>query len=459
MNGDDQNNALGTPQPDDATVLAHFASKKAFIELCRTWSSGEASAFCRIARAVHAAGFDWWHTDIQATQVRFGRKEIGAARAAGVLGYVLRKRPTIIEMNRIVEGVSDAHNGRLSVELADQIERLMIEERAALQTWMPAEHPRDGLWPDEIAAEGAVSAPAQDVPRFWIEKTIVTGRSDREQGDHALGRALWSPQRSKSGGDIYASMRAVRPGDVVFHLTDNQAITGVSIAAEAVDDSFQGLAGTDWEGPGYRIALRDHELLTPPLERASFLATEPFATELSELAKSGAKGLFYNAHRGLNQGAYLTEATPTLLSILSRAYQAFAGQPLPYIEDEIAVSSAPPATRDAYTLDDALQDLFLERAEAEQVLLLWRAKRNIILQGPPGVGKSFAAQRLAFALIGAADRERLGFVQFHQSYSYEDFVEGYRPTADGFELRPGKFVEFCRRAEADPEHSYVFVID
>ena len=62
-------------------------------------------------------------------------------------------------------------------------------------------------------------------------------------------------------------------------------------------------------------------------------------------------------------------------------------------------------------------------------MLLWRAKKNIILQGPPGVGKSFAAQRLAFALIGATDRDRLGFVQFHQSYSYEDFVEGYRPTA------------------------------
>jgi hypothetical protein len=61
--------------------------------------------------------------------------------------------------------------------------------------------------------------------------------------------------------------------------------------------------------------------------------------------------------------------------------------------------------------------------------------------------------------MGTEARNRLGFVQFHQSYSYEDFVEGFRPAATGFELRPGKFVEFCRQAEADPEHVYVFIID
>ncbi|MFD1987428.1 AAA family ATPase [Mesorhizobium newzealandense] len=311
----------------------------------------------------------------------------------------------------------------------------------------------------EIQTDDGQSTSHDRSRRYWIEKTLVTGRLDREQGEHSLGRALWSPQRSKSGGDIYSNMRAVQPGDVVFHLTDNEAITGVSIASDAVDDSFQGLAGTDWEGAAYRVALRDYEALVPTLDRSAFLATEPFATELSELAKSGAKGLFYNAHRGLNQGAYLTEATPTLLSILNRAYQAFAGQSLPHVDEDVVVSSAPAATGNSYTLDDALEELFLDRAEAEQIMLLWQAKRNIILQGPPGVGKSFAAQRLAFALMGATDRDRLGFVQFHQSYSYEDFVEGYRPTAEGFELRPGKFVEFCRRAEADPQNSYVFVID
>jgi len=308
----------------------------------------------------------------------------------------------------------------------------------------------------EIQAE-----PTEPTRRFWIEKTIVSGRRDREEGEHRLGRALWSPQRSKNGGDIYSSMREVQPGDVVFHLTNNTAIAGVSVAEASVDDSFQGIAGTEWEGDGYRISLTDFEVLDPPLERQAFLATDPYATELSELVRGGTGRLFYNRNLELNQGAYLTEATPTLLSILNRAYEAFTGKPLPYVETEegLGVDAQATASGSTYSLDDALEELFLDPSEAEEIMLVWRAKKNIVLQGPPGVGKSFAAQRLAFALLGAKDRDRLGFVQFHQSYSYEDFVEGYRPTADGFELRAGKFVEFCRRAESDPDHSYVFVID
>ncbi|WP_260596961.1 AAA family ATPase [Sphingomonas endolithica] len=296
--------------------------------------------------------------------------------------------------------------------------------------------------------------------RFWIEKTIASGRADRLSGEHALGRALWSPQRSKDGKNIYANMLEVRPGDVVFHLVDNQAITGVSLVEGAADQSFVGLADSDWaDQPAYRIALIDHQQLDPPLVREAFLEAEPFATELKELAESGQKGLFYNSRRGLNQGAYLTEVTPTLRSILNRAYVELAGENLPYIDEQQVVLDQGGEEGAAYTLDDALLDLFLSREEAEDILLLWRAKRNIILQGPPGVGKSFAAHKLAYALMAIQDRDKVGFVQFHQSYSYEDFVEGFRPAEQGFELKPGKFVEFCRKAEADPKHTHVFIID
>ena len=124
-------------------------------------------------------------------------------------------------------------------------------------------------------------------PRYWVEKTIVKGRLDRQEGQHKVGSALWSPQKSTDGRDIYSSMREVTPGDVIFHLTDNAAITGVSFAAEKFDDTFNGVAGTEWgERPSYRIALKGYQPLTPPLAREAFLEDEGFRNALLKVQAS-----------------------------------------------------------------------------------------------------------------------------------------------------------------------------
>jgi len=84
--------------------------------------------------------------------------------------------------------------------------------------------------------------------------------------------------------------------------------------------------------------------------------------------------------------------------------------------------------------------------------------RQVIFQGPPGTGKTFIARQLAEAIAG--DRERVELVQFHPSYAYEDFVEGYRPSAAGqFALKPGPLKRLAVCAQERPEHMYVLLID
>ncbi len=113
-----------------------------------------------------------------------------------------------------------------------------------------------------------------------------------------------------------------------------------------------------------------------------------------------------------------------------------------------------------YTMKMALEDLFIEASEFNSIVDLLGAKQNIILQGPPGVGKTFIAKRIAYSLLGVKDDSRVEMIQFHQSYSYEDFIQGYRPTDEGtFALKNGVFYNFCIKAQQNPNNNYVFIID
>jgi 5-methylcytosine-specific restriction protein B len=112
-----------------------------------------------------------------------------------------------------------------------------------------------------------------------------------------------------------------------------------------------------------------------------------------------------------------------------------------------------------YGFLEALEDLFIDAKKLEDVLSLLRDKKNVIIQGPPGVGKTYFSKRLAYLLMGMKDPDRVGMVQFHQTYAYEDFVQGYRPSGTGFALRDGVFHQFCKKAAQDLSKDYVFIID
>ena len=112
-----------------------------------------------------------------------------------------------------------------------------------------------------------------------------------------------------------------------------------------------------------------------------------------------------------------------------------------------------------YSSDDFLNEVYMDEDTYNTLTELLEAKYNVILQGAPGVGKTFAAKRLAYSIMGQKDTSRVAMVQFHQSYSYEDFIQGYRPSKDGFKLVNGAFYKFCKEAEEDNERPYFFIID
>ncbi len=112
-----------------------------------------------------------------------------------------------------------------------------------------------------------------------------------------------------------------------------------------------------------------------------------------------------------------------------------------------------------YTEIDFLREVYLSEKQYDTLKGLLLRKKNVIIQGAPGVGKTFSAQRLAFSIMGEKDTSRVKTIQFHQSYSYEDFVMGYRPDGTGFHLAEGPFYKFCKTAEGDDERPYFFIID
>ncbi len=112
-----------------------------------------------------------------------------------------------------------------------------------------------------------------------------------------------------------------------------------------------------------------------------------------------------------------------------------------------------------YNREDFLSEVFMSSEHLDQLIGLLKRKKNIILQGAPGVGKTFTARRLAYVMMGLKDTERIASVQFHQNYSYEDFIMGYKPDGADFTLQTGVFYDFCEKARSDSSKDYFFIID
>lgn len=128
------------------------------------------------------------------------------------------------------------------------------------------------------------------------------------------------------------------------------------------------------------------------------------------------------------------------------------------VKDQALVPDDEEGPYESYTAEDFLCEVYLNEDKYNRLKNLLLKKKNLILLGAPGVGKTFAAERLAYSIMGEKDKSRVMTVQFHQSYSYEDFMMGYRPTEKGFSLFNGPFYQFCKEAEPD-DRPYFFIID
>ena len=296
-----------------------------------------------------------------------------------------------------------------------------------------AEEQERGYWlyvPGEGAGKWEEFRTAGIMALNWDRIGDPTSYPNEEAVIEALeaGYGDWGGRPTGAAGMIRDFTRTMRPGDVVYARRGPTEIIGRGV----VRSEFR----YDDARPAYRC-VRDIEWThvgSWPLQRGVRRVTLQRLTQETSYNPAQLESLF----RDRNHPDSSTTLDP-------------AASPQDADEPDVA---------DIYMRESFLAEVFVGPEELEQMLGLLRRKKNLILQGAPGTGKTFAAKRLAYALMGQTDDSRVEVVQFHQSTAYEDVVVGLRPTAEGgFAAAEGVFARFCRRAAADPGRDYVFIID
>ncbi len=294
---------------------------------------------------------------------------------------------------------------------------------------------------------------------FWIEKTIVKGRPDRESGDRALGKTLWSPQKDKRGADIYKNMRLVKKGDIVLHLIDNKDFSGVSVVNKGAIET-SGVSGTDWEGESYLIELTEYIELNPKIDRNDLLNITN-KTILDSISANSE--VFYNNKLKLRQGAYLTPCPVKLASLINQIYLSKSNEVLPHIENidlekiELNIPEDFKSNNFKHSLFNA--GLLFQEKLITRFISSLLTKPFVILSGLSGSGKTKLAQ--AFAQWICQDDSQYCMVPVGADWTNREPLLGY-PNA----LKPDEYIkpdngslDVIMQANKHPELPYFLILD
>jgi MoxR-like ATPase len=234
-------------------------------------------------------------------------------------------------------------------------------------------------------------------------------KADPELGTHSAGT---------QAGNLYRFVTRMQPGDIVL-LPEGSDLYFGTVDGDASFDT----------------------------ERNEWVRPVVWTNTDSPVDRSEVSPELYSRLRSLLTVTDITEMTDEVAGYVSDRVEV----PAPAVP-EIVLPSV-----DAETADG----LLVGRDWLQEIVEMLQAKRQVIFYGPPGTGKTFLAQKLAEFLATDGSYK---LVQFHPSYSYEDFVEGFRPkvNADGsmiYELKPGPLIELAEAARANPADPYFLLID
>jgi 5-methylcytosine-specific restriction protein B len=386
---------LGTTLSDE-DLLKHFDGKPAFQTFRASWSPRDKAMFCRLARAVHAAGLDWWHMG-KNIQVRFGRKNPGNERAVGVLGVVRGTRARKLTWTRPLGSVAKLNRELLTDDLVAQIETALSTERESLDEWLVLDTQRPGLWPDQL----------RDDPLDLGEDLDDEETSDTEEEPlKPVNRIYYGPPGT---GKTYELSKLLRreyeqPMASVSEEEWREQLVATRIASL-----------TWWEGAAAAL----YEL--GGKAKVAQLYEHPFIRAIA-------------AAKGRNQNI-----TQTLWGTLQHHT----------VDESTTVKTK---QRLAPAVFDKTSDSTWQFAGD------WKESCAELIE-------AVDAYKAGAPTNGSV--QRYSFVTFHQSYGYEEFVEGLRPVLGSdaeageiqYEIRSGVFKDLCRRARSAPDQRFAMVID